>query len=213
MLTFVLTVVVIVSASMHILAEYRGPRQHVYIFKPVTMVIILLIAIVGRGASPFYRYMIITGLVFSLAGDVFLMLPKDRFVAGLVAFLLAHLCYIAAFVPEIHALTWWPLIPLVIYAIVIYRILAPSLGKLKLPVLFYIAVILTMAWLAWERWSQGDHSGALLACVGALLFVVSDTILAIDRFRGAFKSAPALKLTTYYTAQWLLAGSVGALPI
>jgi len=210
MLTIVLTVVAIVSASMHIMAEYRGPRQHVYIFKPVTMVIILLIALLGRNASPFYQYMLITGLVFSLAGDVFLMLPKDRFVAGLVAFLIAHLFYIAAFVPEIHALTWWPLIPLVIYAVVIYRILAPSLGKLKLPVLVYIAVILIMAWLAWERWRQTGQSGALLASVGALLFVISDTILAIDRFRGAFKSAPTLKLSTYYTAQWLLAGSVGA---
>ena len=190
MLTFVLTVVVIVAASMHILAGYRGPRQHVYIFKPVTMVIILLIALLGQGASPFYRYMIITGLVFSLAGDVFLMLPKDRFVAGLVAFLIAHLFYIAAFVPEIHGLTWWPLIPLVIYAIVLYRILAPSLGKLKAPVLVYIAVILMMAWLAWERWSQMGQSGALMAFVGALLFVVSDTLLAIDRFRGAFKSCP-----------------------
>jgi uncharacterized membrane protein YhhN len=194
---------------MHVLAEYRGARQCVYIFKPLTMVIILLIALLGKGAAPFYQYMIITGLVFSLAGDVFLMLPKDRFRAGLVAFLIAHLFYIAAFVPEISGLTWWPLAPLIMYAIVVYRLLAPSLGKLKLPVLFYIAVILTMAWLAFERWTQTGHSGALMAFVGAILFVVSDSILAIDRFRGAFRSAPVLKLSTYFAAQWFLAGSVG----
>lgn len=209
MLTFILMLLVILSASIHIRAEYRGPRQHVYVFKPLTMVFIWLIAILGQATFPFYKYMIITGLVFSLAGDVFLMLPSDRFLAGLVAFLIAHLFYIAAFLSEISALTWWPLVPLVIYGIVIYTIVASSLGKLKLPVLIYVVVILIMAWLAWERWSQTGQSGALLAFAGAVLFVISDTILAINRFRGAFKLSRALNLTTYFAAQWLIASSVG----
>ncbi len=211
MLTSMLTLLAILSASIHIRAEYRGPRQHIYIFKPLTMVFILLIAILGQATLPFYKYMIITGLVFSLAGDVFLMLPADRFVAGLVAFLIAHLFYIAAFASEISVLIWWPLVPAVIYGIVIYTVLAPSLGKLKLPVLIYVGGILIMTWLAWERWSQTGQSGALLASVGAVLFVISDTILAINRFRGAFKPARALNLTTYFAAQWLIASSVGAL--
>jgi uncharacterized membrane protein YhhN len=209
MLTYILMLLVIVSASMHIRAEYRGPRQHIYIFKPLTMVFILLIAILGQAASPFYKYIIITGLLFSLAGDIFLMLPTDRFVAGLVAFLLAHLFYIAAFASEISALIWWPLIPFVIYGIVIYIILASSLGKLKVPVLGYVMVILIMAWLAWERWSQTGQSGALLASIGAVLFIISDTILAIDRFRGTFKLARASNLITYFAAQLLIAGSIG----
>ncbi len=211
MLTSILTLLAILSASIHIRAEYRGPRQHIYIFKPLTMVFILLIATLGQATLPFYKYMIITGLVFSLAGDVFLMLPADRFVAGLVAFLIAHLFYIAAFASEISALIWWPLVPAVIYGIVIYTVLAPSLGKLKLPVLIYVVGILIMAWLTWERWVQTGQSGALLASVGAVLFVISDTILAINRFRGTFKPARALNLTTYFAAQWLIASSVGAL--
>jgi uncharacterized membrane protein YhhN len=155
--------------------------------------------------------MIIAGLLFSLAGDIFLMLPTDRFVAGLVAFLLAHLFYSAAFASEISALMWWPLIPFAIYGIVIYIILASSLGKLKVPVLFYVVVILIMAWLAWERWSQAGQGGALLASIGALLFIISDTILAIDRFRGTFKLSRASNLITYFAAQLLIAGSIGAL--
>jgi len=174
-------------------------------------VFILLIATLGQTTLPFYKYMIIIGLIFSLAGDIFLMLPSDRFVAGLVAFLLAHLFYIAAFASEISALIWWPLIPFVIYGIIIYIILASSLGKLKLPVLIYVAVILIMAWLAWERWSQTGQIGALLAFIGAVLFIISDTILAIDRFRGAFKLSRALNLTTYFAAQLLIASSVGTL--
>ncbi|OQY20962.1 MAG: lysoplasmalogenase [Chloroflexi bacterium] len=207
-ITSILTLLAIFSAFTHIRAEYRGPRQRIYIFKPLTMVFILLIAILGQVALPFYKYMIITGLLFSLAGDVFLMLPSDRFVAGLVAFLIAHLFYIAAFVSEINALMWWPLIPLVIYGIVIHTVLAPSLGKLKLPVMVYMMIILIMTWLAWERCAQTGQSGALLAPIGAALFVISDTILAINRFRGTFKPARALNLTTYFVAQWLIASSV-----
>jgi uncharacterized membrane protein YhhN len=209
MLTFILLLLVIITSAVHIWAEYRGPRWQVYIFKPLTMVFIWLLAIMGQATLPHYKYMIIAGLVFSMAGDVFLMLPSDRFVAGLVAFLAAHLFYIVAFMSEISTLILWPLIPLVTYGIVIYLILAPYLGKLKSPVLVYIVVILIMAWLAWERWSQTSRSGALLAYLGAILFVISDTILAINRFRGAFKPARVLNLATYFAAQCLIASSVG----
>ena len=211
MLTYILMLLVVVSAFIHIRAEYRGPQQHIYIFKPLTMVLILLIAIMGQAAEPFYKYMIITGLVFSLAGDIFLMLPSDRFVAGLVAFLIAHLFYSAAFASEISALIWWPVIPLVIFGIIIYLILAPALGNLKVPVLIYVVVILIMAWLAWERWIQTGHMGALLASIGAVLFIISDAILAINRFRWRFTLARASNLTTYFAAQLLIAGSIGAL--
>ena len=179
----------------------------------MTMAFILLIAILGQSTLSFYKYTIIAGLVFSMAGDIFLMLPSDRFVAGLVAFLVAHIFYIVAFMSEISTLIWWPLIPLGLYGIVIYFILAPYLGKLKPPVLIYIVVILIMAWLTWERWSQTHQIRALLAYIGAILFIISDTILAINRFRGAFKPARILNLTTYFAAQCLIAGSVGTMAL
>ena len=87
MLTPILLLWVILSACGHIRAEYRGPLRHIYLLKPLTMVFICLTAILGQATVPFYKYMIVTGLVFFMAGDVFLMLPSDRFVAGLVAFL------------------------------------------------------------------------------------------------------------------------------
>jgi uncharacterized membrane protein YhhN len=207
-LIFILTPLVILSASILIRAEYRGPKLNVYIFKPLTMVFILLIATLSKGFTPFYKYMVITGLVFSLAGDICLMLPSDRFLTGLIAFLFAHLAYIAAFVSQISALIWWPFIPLIVWAVAIYRILAPSLGKLKLPVLIYMLVIMTMTWFAWERWIHLDHTGALLAAFGAVLFTISDSILAINRFRVEFKLARALNLSIYFAAQWLIAISV-----
>ncbi len=203
-----LTLLAALSAVVHIRAEYRGPRWHVYVFKPLTTVLILLVAVTGPPGSGAYRHLVIGGLLFSLAGDVFLMLPSDRFVAGLVAFLAAHLFYIAAFAPAAAAMRWWPVLPLAAYGMVVYRALAPGLGRLKRPVLVYIAVIMVMAWMGWEQWLQAGRPGALMAFAGALLFVVSDTILAFNRFGRPFKAARALNLSTYFAAQWLIAGSV-----
>jgi len=209
MMTLILLLLVILSASIHIQAEYRGSRYFVYIFKPLTMVFILLIAILGQGASPFYKSMVIIGLLFSLAGDIFLMLPRDRFIAGLIAFLFAHLFYIAAFASETSAPRWWLLIPFIVFGVIVYTILAPFLGRMRLPVIVYMAVILIMAWFAWERWGQSSQSRAILAAIGAALFVISDTVLAINRFRYRFSLARLLNLTTYFAAQVLIASSIG----
>lgn len=206
----IFTLLAILSAALHIRAEYYGPRHQVYLFKPLTMVFILLIAVQARwpGFSR-YKVAVIAGLLFSLAGDVFLMLPSDRFVAGLVSFLIAHLFYIAAFTSGTGFGLSWRLLPCALYGIVIFSILAPHLGQMKLPVVVYMVVILVMAWQAWEQWRQTGHSQALLAFLGAVLFVISDSALAINRFREGYKSAPALILSTYFAAQWLIARSVG----
>jgi len=224
---YILIPVAAVSAALHIRGEYRGLRQQVYLFKPLTMVIIFLIALLGMEAAPAYRYLILGGLVASIGGDVFLMLPADRFVAGLIAFLIAHLFYIAAFTSEITVLVWWPLIPLAAFGLILYLILASSLAKLKLPVLLYIIVILLMTWLACTRQLQPgqpevlqqalgqagrvSQGGALPAFIGAVLFVISDAVLALNRFRGAFRAAALLNLSTYFAAQALIAGSLGLL--
>src|SRR5690606_41962032 len=90
-----------VSACLAILGKYRGPGPLVYLFKPLTTVLILLLALLASPpVTPAYQWLIVLGLLFSLAGDVFLMLPRDRFVAGLVSFLIAHLFYIAAFAQQ-----------------------------------------------------------------------------------------------------------------
>lgn len=209
-----LTLLAIISASLHIRAEYRGPQYQIYLFKPLTMVFILLIAVVqaGQPDAPLYKVAILAGLVFSLAGDVFLMLPSDRFIAGLVSFLIAHLLYITAFTSGTGFGFSWRLLPCVIYGIAIFSILSPHLGKMQVPVVVYMVVILVMAWQAWERWSQTGQSGALLAFLGAVLFLISDSALAINRFRGGYQSAQALILSTYFAAQWLIALSVGQEP-
>ncbi|MGD8554822.1 MAG: lysoplasmalogenase [Anaerolineales bacterium] len=211
MIQKLLTLLVVVFGGLTIRAEYLGPRLQVYIFKPLTTILILVIAVlVGRSSTSIYKYLIFAGLVFSLAGDVFLMLPSDQFIAGLVSFLIAQLLYIAAFTTgKGFSFNWLSAIPFLVYGIVIYVVLSPHLGSMRLPVIVYMLAILTMAWQGWERWSTLSEKAALLGFAGAALFVISDSILAINRFRGEFASARALTLTTYYAAQWLIALSIG----
>lgn len=211
MLTLLFSLFILISATLHIHAEYKGPRSRVYLFKPLTTSLILLMALLSpTSTSLFYKYAIVAGLLFSLGGDVFLMLPNDRFIAGLVSFLIGHLCYIVAFtsVGGFYA-SVWGLLPFLLYGIVIAAALLPYVaGPLKMPVITYILVILVMAWQALESWVQIGQNGALLAVVGAILFVVSDSVLAIDRFRIPFKAARLAVLSTYFLAQWLIALSV-----
>jgi len=72
-----------------------------------------------------------------------------------------------------------------------------------------ILVILIMSGLAWERHLQLELPQTLFAACGAILFLISDALLAWNRFRMKFKSAQLLILGTYYVAQWALAMSLG----
>jgi uncharacterized membrane protein YhhN len=206
MLTAVLSTLALASALLDIRAEHEGDRRRVYVFKPLTTALIILVALQrAQGTGGTYLWLVVAGLVCSLGGDVFLMLPRDRFAAGLVSFLFAHLFYIAAFTLGGWQANGWAAAVLVAYGAWMLRLLWPRLGKLKGPVVAYVAVILLMALEASSRWLAVGGRGSASACAGALLFVVSDSALAWNRFRGEFRGAQALVLGTYFTAQWLIA--------
>lgn len=194
------------SALLTIRAEYRGPRLHFYLFKLLTVVVIILVALQSKHATTQqYKLLIVGGLVCSLVGDVFLMWPRERFVAGLVSFLVAHLFYVAAFASGVGAWSIWWAVALVVYGASMLWILWCGFGRLKAAVAVYVAAILLMAWAALSRWPGVD--GGAWAAAGALLFVASDSSLAWNRFKGEFEGAQALILSTYFAAQWLIAVS------
>jgi uncharacterized membrane protein YhhN len=209
MTIIILTVVGVVTAVLAIQGENKPTRTQVYIFKPLTTILVILIALLGESVvSPTYKGLIVAGLVFCLGGDVFLMWPRT-FIFGLVSFLIGHILYIAAFIADAGFIFSWWLLPLLVYGAVVYSLLHNHLGHMRLPVIFYIVTILTMAWQATGRWSVQPSPGALLAAIGAGLFVISDSALALDRFRARFRHARLVVLSTYWLAQWLIALSVG----
>jgi uncharacterized membrane protein YhhN len=199
------------STCLQLRAEYRGPRWQVYLFKPLATALLLGFAALSTAAhGAGFQQAIVIGLSCSLIGDVLLMLPRDRFVAGLASFLLAHLAYLAAFATEVPIGAHPALaLPLVAAAVPALRLLWPGLGPQRIPVLLYAAAILLMVWQAWG-WSWALPSlGSTFAAVGATLFLVSDATLAFNRFRRPFGSAQTLIMSSYVAAQALIACSVG----
>ncbi len=203
------------SGALLIAAEIAGQHERVYVFKPLAIATVIAMALLSPPKpSPRYRLLVVTALVWSLAGDILLMLPGNLFAPGLGCFLVAHLCYIAAFATHGSGRNAGvvALLPFAAIAGTMLAVLWPGLGALRIPVVLYIGVIATMAWQAWGRWLRVRSSGALRAAIGALFFLASDGTLAVNRF-GAPLGSPAtvtlVILSTYLAAQWLIASSVG----
>ena len=201
------------SATVTVAAHALGHRSLVYVFKPLSTALLLLLVATGPSCfSSHYSVAILAGLFFSLLGDVFLMLPSDHFRSGLFSFLLAHACYVFAFMWDSPPAT--PLLPFVLCLGVGGAVL-PALWsgiprRLRPPVAAYVALLLVMAGQATSRAVHLHTTPALSASLGAALFVLSDSLLAWNRFRNPFPAAQALIHATYFPAQWLIAISTWA---
>lgn len=210
MTTGLLSAAIAAAAVLNIRAVMAGDATQEYVFKPLTTILILMLAVSGPSrthATP--RSLVVAGLVASLAGDVFLMLPGDYFVAGLAAFLVAHLLYIAAFTREGWRATPLPAAACGLYVMVLLWWILPRAGDVRVAVAIYGVMIGTMAWQALERAAAVRARSTLLAALGAVLFVVSDSALAANRFVEPFRWAPLAVMGTYVPAQWLIALSAG----
>ncbi|WP_347925183.1 lysoplasmalogenase [Pontimicrobium sp. SW4] len=148
-------------------------------------------------------------LIFSLVGDVLLMfvdMSASFFLGGLVAFLLAHIMYILAFIEKRNR-THKPLsfiIILLIYASGLFYILKDGLGDMLIPVIVYIFIILTMAITASLRKNSVMTISYSLVLIGALFFVASDSLLALNKFYSPIPSSNISIMLTYALAQYCI---------
>ncbi len=198
------------SASLAVWGKYSKRLIH-YIFKPLTMILIILLAIfAGSGVSTPYQFLILSALIISLMGDIFIMLQRKNPIIGLVAFLIAHIFYISAFLHGIESFYSLILIPIFVYAAMFFIYLNKGLNKLRIPVLFYTIVISLMGFMAVNRYLNLLNEKSLLAFIGAVFFLISESAWAINRFKKPFASAEIIILGTYFSAQTLLALSVGS---
>ena len=205
----VLSVLAAASGAAAILADRKKIWKLIYLFRPLTLVLILAVALCGRAGPAPFKLRILLGLTACLAGDVFMMLKEKKFIEGLVAFLFGHLFYISAFLTVTRLkVDFGTVLPLFIFAAAMMTILFPHLGKMKLPVSFYILVITVMGGLAIQRYVDIGGTAAFRAFAAAVLFIVSDSILAVNRFVRPFPWAQTGILGTYFAAQLLFALSV-----
>lgn len=201
---------IVVSALLTLRAASRSPRRWFYLFKPLTTGFILLAALTSPlvGWNP-YAFWVAAGLAFSLAGDVFLMLSDKRFVWGPGCFLAAHVCYIVAFtLRSAGRESLWLSLPFIVAGLGVVIQIAPRARRLRWPVTVYTLVLAVMAWRACALAFFGGSPSAQLAGLGAILFMVSDTLLAINHFVRRFRGGHEAVLGTYYAAQAFIAWSV-----
>jgi uncharacterized membrane protein YhhN len=202
----------ILGATLAGPAVADGWRLLHWLCKPLATALIFLLAWHAQPPlSMRYRRRILAGIACSLLGDVLLMLPQDLFVPGLVAFLCGHLCFIAAFLDDSRfgAHPAWLLASFAYGAVNLY-LLWDSIGvALRIPVIVYVAVLASMVGQALGRARTFVlHDSTRRAAVGALLFMLSDTLLAWNRFHAALPLANLWVLSTYYLALWWIARSV-----
>lgn len=184
-----------------------------FVFKPAAT-----LAIIGwawrRGAdTPGLRRWVLAGLMLSLVGDIALLWPQQGFLPGLVSFLLAHLAYLVAFTRERRLADWWPAFAL--YAVVAGAVLAllwPGVpAALRLPVAVYVVALASMAAQAlvlWRRSGPAASPGARRArwlAVGGALFLLSDALLATNKFAAPLPLSSLWILASYWSAQWCIA--------
>lgn len=185
--------------------------------KPLATALIFVLAWRARPAqSSRYRRWILAGIACSLCGDVFLMSPGDLFVPGLVAFLCGHACFIAGFLGDSRfAARPLPLLACLIYGAVNLALLWGSIDTaLRGPVIVYVVVLACMGGQAlvrarvFARRGDAQAPAARLAALGALTFMLSDSLLAWDRFDGPLPWSSLWVLSSYYLALWWIARSV-----
>ena len=217
-----LSVLMLESAALSTVGGTLGWENLYLLFKPLTM--LLAIWMVARRAQPAHKNSrfqawLAAALTASLVGDGLLMLPGNFFIPGLAAFLVAHLCYLSLlrqgvpFLPSRSAL-----LGTLAYGLVMLAVLWSSLGDpvLKGAVSAYVGVIALMAAQALGRAKvlsdrMGDRAAQLTA-LGACVFLLSDSLLAVNRFVQPLPLASFWVLGSYYVAQWLLVHHAQAVP-
>ncbi len=179
------------------------------IFKPLIIpVLIGYFLSQTSGIAIHFKKWIVLALLFSWGGDVLLMFQDKKeifFLLGLSSFLLAHVFYIVFFhqvrVREKIKSNPWLLVVVVIYYAALINWLSPYLGDMKIPVRIYGIVISFMFMLAMHMLFIKNKEAGKWMMIGALLFVVSDSVLAINKFYQSFEVAGVLIMLAYGLAQ------------
>lgn len=196
-----------------------------YIFKPLIMPCLIGLLIVSKSKNLstnalVFQKRILIGFVFSWIGDIALMLEKfnpSLFLVGLSAFLVAHIFYITAFYHSIQsssgrslfARQFYFFLPLLLYGIGFYYFLFPNLQSFAMPVLVYVVVICAMGCFALNRKGLVKEQSFKFIFYGALWFMLSDSLIAMNKFMLQIPMSGVWVMLTYMIAQYqIMRGTV-----
>ena len=185
-----------------------------FYLKPALLLPLIVAVFISKNFQN--KIILVVALVFSWIGDTLLLFVfKDAiyFMLGLIAFLTAHIFYIILFAKELKKANGKiefrkpGLLIIVIYLIGLLLILIPHLGSLTIPVIIYSVVISTMLYTACLLSFHWPKPASIYLFTGAISFVLSDSILALNKFYQPIPLSGFLIMATYLYAQWALVKS------
>ncbi|MDB5972284.1 MAG: hypothetical protein JWQ90_4734 [Hydrocarboniphaga sp.] len=197
----------LLAITCEVVAERGGQRPRAfYLLKPLTSA---LIAASLFAAPQRPDALLVAAFAFAIVGDIALMFDGDKaFLAGLGSFFIAHVAFVAEFMAGVsgwHVPLWT--LAFVIYALAFFIWLLPKTGALKIPTLAYGLVLTVMVLAAAAAHAAMPGAASRLALIGALLFGLSDSVLAVRQFVGPYRGAQPLILSSYWLAIGLIAMS------
>ena len=197
---FAVTAAVAVADWVAVVRSIRGLE---YVAKPAVMVGLIAVALVLQPVSSTERAFFVVALLLGLVSDVFLMLPRDMFLLGLVAAFVEHIAYIGGFRARalsaglLAAATLIALVSVAVLFPPIYRAVRKTQPGLVTPIIAYMLVFVLMV-------ASAGGTGSLVALAGALLFFYSDALLAWNRFVQPLAWGRPVNIVAYHTGQALL---------
>jgi alkenylglycerophosphocholine/alkenylglycerophosphoethanolamine hydrolase len=198
---FLLLALALAAAVGDWIAVHQEAKGLEYVCKPLTMVLLIGAALALEPEDPTARTWFVAALALSLAGDVFLMVPKDLFVFGLAAFLLGHIAYIVGM--HVEGVDGARFLVGIVLVMAVLAVLGTAILRgvragpdpgLAGPVVAYMFVISAMV-------ASAIGLGVVAAIVGACLFYVSDALIAWNRFVRETPHAHVTIMVTYHLAQ------------
>jgi uncharacterized membrane protein YhhN len=180
-----------------------------FISKPFLITTLVIVYLVSVKKPNFW---FVSALFFSFWGDVLLLFKEQFFVFGLASFLLAHILYIKITVSFIKKLSFQKIalvsLPFVIFLFSFLYLLKDNLGEMLLPVIVYGIVISTFGTIAFLNYLQEKSTANLWLFLGAIIFMTSDGLIAINRFYEPKEYYQICIMLTYIIAQYLICKAV-----
>ncbi len=203
----------VLTVTLLVRAEILHKRQQIYLVKPIATLLVIAVALLSlleptRNLT--YTLGVVAGLLLSFGGDMALMFQENRkaFTLGLVLFLLAHVVYTVVFTLLGRFSAWDLLSGAIVLAagVGFYLLTRRNLGRMRAPVIAYVVVISAMVNRAGSTLASPlfSREQGLMILLGAVLFYVSDLILAANRFWRPWRYN-RISLAFYYSGQLLIA--------
>lgn len=208
----ILSILYFLTAALFIIVRFQESFVPGFIFKALIIPVLMTLFLANEKVKGNrLNLFMLTGLLFSWGGDVLLEVPEeygDFFIPGLLSFMIAQAMYLTIFftTPGPNIIKKKPILvlPVLIYGAVLIYFLSPVLGMMKIPVLLYATIIMTMLCGAVNRYKKVNKVSYWLVLAGAILFVFSDSGIAFSKFIHPFGGSSLFIMSTYVAAQYLI---------